>query len=238
MAMSKNKNQGPRPEQALWQHYSARFLAMSARERLMVGAVTLVSIVYLASIMWLTPTFERAQKYSQQSTARAEELTDLDGQMKTLSEHLESDPNTALRRELDSLERQISSVEERLRPYGSAMVNPTHTVTLLKELIQKTPGVRLSGFNNLPAVGLLASQQPEAKRGEPVKIFENDVYKHGFEIKLRGNYLALLTYLRMLEAQPERLFWHRAKLEVLTYPESEVTLVVYTLSLDRHWLEL
>jgi MSHA biogenesis protein MshJ len=234
MAVSKNIA----PAQSLWQQYAARFLAMSKRERLMVLAVTLVSIAYLGGIMWLTPTFERAEKYAQQSAARAEELTGLHEQMNTLSEYLKSDPNTALRQESRTLESQISSVEERLRPYGSAMVDPTHTVTLLKELIQKTPGVRLSGFNNLPAVGLLASQQPASAKGQPPKVFENDVYKHGFEIKLRGNYLALLTYLRMLEAQPDRLFWHRAKLEVLAYPESELTLVIYTLSLNRHWLEL
>ncbi|MDR1462167.1 MAG: hypothetical protein LBI68_03395 [Azoarcus sp.] len=236
--MAMNKNPHAMPEQSLWQQYSARFMAMSRRERMMVGIVTIVSVVYLASIMWLKPTFERAQKYNQQSIDRAEELVGLDEQMKTLSEHLEKDPNTALRQELDSLERQITSVEERLRPYGSAMLNPTHTVTLLKELIQKTPDVRLSGFNNLPAVGLLASQQAGTDKSAPPQVFENDVYKHGFEIKLRGNYLALLTYLRMLEAQPERLFWQHAKLEVLAYPESELTLIVYTLSLDRHWLEL
>ncbi|MDR1662709.1 MAG: hypothetical protein LBR95_09890 [Azoarcus sp.] len=222
--------------QTLRQRYSARFLAMNKRERLMAWTVVSISIVYLASLMWLTPVFERMQKYSQQSAARAEELASLESQMKTLSEYLAGDPDAALLWELDLLESQISGMEERLKPYASAIVNPSHTVTLLKELIQKTPGVRLSGFNKLPVAGLLASRA--ASKGEPSKALDNDVYEHGFDIKLRGNYLALVAYLRMLESQPERLFWRRAKLGVLTYPESELTLTVYTLSLDRHWLEL
>ncbi|MDR2259931.1 MAG: hypothetical protein LBE06_03145 [Azoarcus sp.] len=223
---------------AWWSPYAARFLAMKKRERVMVMVAVPCAIVYLGGVMWLAPAFERARKYTRQAAERVEEIAGLEGQIKTLSEQMAQDPDAPLQRELEALERQIRSVEERLQPYGSAMVEPTRTVALLKELVQQTPGVRLDSFNNLPAVGLLASQQPAAKKGEAGRVFENDVYKHGFEIRLRGNYLALLAYLRTLEAQPERLFWQRARLEVVEYPESELTLTVYTLSLDRHWLEL
>ena len=224
--------------QTRWRSYSARFLALSRRERLMASSALLCLIVYLASTLWLAPTFERTRQYDQQNAARAEELAGLESQMKTLAEQLAKDPVAPLQRELEMLERQMAEAEERLQPYGSALVDPTQTVTLLRDLVRQTPGVHLAGFNNLPAIGLLASQQPSPKKGESAKVFGNDVYKHGFEIRLRGNYLALLAYLRTLEAQPERLFWQRARLEVLTYPESELTLTVYTLSLDRHWLEL
>ncbi|MDR0633686.1 MAG: hypothetical protein LBF91_01765 [Azoarcus sp.] len=224
--------------QTLWRSYSARFLALSRRERLMAAAAVLCLIAYLAITLWLGPTFERMRQYDQQNTARAEELAGLKSQIKTLAGQLASDPAAPLQRELGMLESLVAEAEERLQPYGSAIVEPTQTVTLLKDLVRQTPGVHLAGFNNLPAIGLLASQQPAPKKGEPARVFGNDVYKHGFEIRLRGNYLALLAYLRTLEAQPERLFWQRAKLEVQTYPESELMLTVYTLSLDRHWLEL
>ena len=36
----------------------------------------------------------------------------------------------------------------------------------------------------------------------------------------------------------ERLLWQRAQLTVDKYPESELTLTVFTLSMDKHWLEL
>ncbi|MDR2032760.1 MAG: hypothetical protein LBP86_11060 [Azoarcus sp.] len=221
-----------------WTPYSARFLALKQRERAMLMAAVLCGIVYLGGVVWLAPLFESARTYARQAAERTEEIAGLEERIKALSEQMAQDPNAPLQHELSALERQIQGVEERLRPYGSAMVEPTRTVALLKELVQQTPGVRLEGFNNLPAVGLLASQRPEAKKGETPRTFENDVYKHGFEIRLRGNYLALLAYLRTLEAQPERLFWQRARLEVAEYPESELTLTIYTLSLDRHWLEL
>ena len=233
-----SKNHAFARGRAWWQPYSARFLALSQRERLMAAAAALCLTAYLGNTLWLTPAFERTRKYGQQAAARAEELTSLEGQLKTLSEQLANDPGAPLQRELEALERQTAEAEERLQPYGSTMIDPTQTVTLLKDLIRQTPGVHLAGFNNLPAIGLLASQQPAPKKGEPARAFDNDVYKHGFELRLRGNYLALLAYLRTLEAQPERLFWQRSKLEVRAYPESELTLTVYTLSLDKHWLEL
>jgi MSHA biogenesis protein MshJ len=39
------------------------------------------------------------------------------------------------------------------------------------------------------------------------------VYRHGVEVVLRGNYLALLPYLGKLQAYPRPLFWSDVSLE-------------------------
>ena len=53
---------------------------------------------------------------------------------------------------------------------------------------------------------------------------------------MRGRYLDLLGYLGELEDLPAQMFWGGAKLNVVHYPEAELTLTLYTLSLDKTWL--
>ncbi|MDO9244269.1 MAG: hypothetical protein Q7U32_10740, partial [Rhodocyclaceae bacterium] len=63
-----------------------------------------------------------------------------------------------------------------------------------------------------------------------------NIYKHGIEIKLAGNYQDLLAYVNELEASPQKLLWGNLRLAVKKHPVSELTLIVYTLSLDSIWL--
>jgi MSHA biogenesis protein MshJ len=64
------------------------------------------------------------------------------------------------------------------------------------------------------------------------------IYRHGVEIVVRGEYADLLLYLKALEAMQGQLFWGDARLSVDIYPNSILTLSVYTLSLDPKWMKL
>jgi MSHA biogenesis protein MshJ len=47
-----------------------------------------------------------------------------------------------------------------------------------------------------------------------------------------------MNYLEQLEAMPWQLLWANAKLNVDEYPKSTLTLRLFTLSLDKKWLNL
>ncbi|WP_229425003.1 hypothetical protein [Massilia sp. Se16.2.3] len=64
------------------------------------------------------------------------------------------------------------------------------------------------------------------------------LYRHGVEVTVRGNYLDMIGYMAALEAMPTQLFWGRAQLEAETWPDSRLTLTLYTLSLDAKWMKL
>lgn len=226
---------------AQWQVWSDRFADLKRRERQLLSGAVVLGGLYLGSILWIEPMFSRAQSYARQSQGQAIELSGLQAQIIALGQQVSSDPNLALRTELARIYLQIQETDTRLSQFDASLVPPGKMPALLNSLIQKTPGVRLAGFKTLPVEGLLANSPGGAKSGEASKAalpLVADVYKHGFELKVRGNYLALLAYLKTLEAQPERLLWQRAQLTVDKYPESELTLTIFTLSMDKHWLEL
>ena len=64
------------------------------------------------------------------------------------------------------------------------------------------------------------------------------MYKHGVQITVRGSYADLLQYLTALEKLPTRMFWGVAKMKVVQHPSVELTLTLYTLSLDKTWLQV
>jgi MSHA biogenesis protein MshJ len=64
------------------------------------------------------------------------------------------------------------------------------------------------------------------------------IYQHGVEIRLAGGYNDLVNYLAELEQMPQRVMWNSVRFEVIRYPRNEMTVRVYTLSLDRNWLVL
>lgn len=64
------------------------------------------------------------------------------------------------------------------------------------------------------------------------------LYRHGVEIVLQGTYLDMISYMDALEALPLQLFWGKAQLDAQQYPNSRLTLTLYTLSLDQKWMKL
>lgn len=230
---------------AYWQTWSERFAALNQRERLLVAGATVLGGLYLGTVLWVEPMFARAKRYAVQSSSQAAELANLHSQIVALGQQVAQDPNQPLRDELARLNEQIQAAEGHLSAFDASLVPPDKMPALLERLVRKTPGVRLAGFKTLPVEGLLAAKRASATgrnnaspNGEVPPALGADVYKHGFELKVRGNYLALMAYLKTLEAQPDRLLWQRAQLTVDKYPESELTLTVFTLSMDKHWLEL
>ena len=64
------------------------------------------------------------------------------------------------------------------------------------------------------------------------------LYRHGVELTLEGSYPDLLAYLQALEALPQHLLWGGLTLSTDQYPKTVITLRLYTISRDRHWLEI
>ena len=78
----------------------------------------------------------------------------------------------------------------------------------------------------------MATQDTPATPGERL------IYRHGMELTVSGGYLELLRYLEQLEGLPTQLYWTALDLNAASYPSHRMKIVVYTLSLDRSWLNV
>ncbi|MCX8145433.1 MAG: type II secretion system protein M [Azovibrio sp.] len=221
-----------------WQAWSTRFQALSRRERLWLALALIGGIGYLGIVLWVEPTWAQARRLEQQASAAAADLAGVQAQIQAVGAQVARDPDLPVRQEQAALSAQLAELDQRLAAFQGTLVAPNEAGALLSDLVRRQPGVRVAGLTTLPATGLLTEMHAagEANAAAPARAL--DVYRHGFELKLRGNYLDLLAYLKGLEAEPKQLLWQRAALVVREYPESELTLQVYTLSFAKHWLTL
>jgi MSHA biogenesis protein MshJ len=137
-------------------------------------------------------------------------------------------------------------------------VAPEKMAEMLEQVLKKNARLQLVNLQTLPAAPLLEpllenalaksagaktlSENAEAEPGNTpasaVTAPNKQAFKHGVQITVRGSYLDLLQYLTELEHLPTQMFWGKAEMRVEKYPDVELTLTLYTLSLDKTWLKI
>jgi MSHA biogenesis protein MshJ len=212
---------------AVWSRLSARFDRLSLRERVLVGLGATALAGFLVYAAFLAPAELARATRAGELARKTGELAELAVQAQSLRNQA-ADPDAAARARIDELRRQAGELDRRLGTLEHDLVPPGRVADLLQRLLTPGQGLRVVGVRSLPAAEL-----SEAKAGVQGT---GGVYKHGVEITLQGSYAGLLDYLHRLEQVPERIYWERVSLRADAYPQSTMTVTVYTLSLDRAWL--
>ncbi len=84
-----------------------------------------------------------------------------------------------------------------------------------------------------------ASRLPDSTPANPAADGQAPtLYRHGVQITVEGSFADLLTYVQALEAMPQRMLWGDVSFKVEQYPRAALSLQLYTISRDRHWLEI
>lgn len=223
---------------AQWQKLSGRFAAFSQRERLMIGAAALVGVFFLPLTVWVDPPGKRAAVLREQLAKQEVELTTLQAQIADLKTRL-VDPDAANRKTLAELQAELATVDGEIGSLDEKLVPPQKMGKVLQMVLSHHRGLSLVSLRSLAPEPLLA--MPEEKKGTepksavPARLDEN-LWRHGLEIRVAGSYPDLLAYVAELERAPQRLLWGGMTLKVTAWPRNELTLTVYTLSRERDWL--
>lgn len=234
---------------ARWQEWSARFAALQQREKVMVAGAVAVAILFGGLNLWIDPGTKKAAQLKKAIAQQQTELGQLTAQIAALGGK-NTDPDAGNRVQLQQLREQLVATERDLKMFDGSLVAPAQAPALLQTLLARHRGLSLLSLNTLPPQPLIdwTAKKPakdgakanaakdSAPKEEAVSMPGGNIYKHGIEIKLAGNYSDLLAYVAELEAGPQKLLWGGMQFNVKQHPVSELTLTVYTLSLDVTWL--
>lgn len=212
-----------------------QFQALTLRERLMAVAAVMVVLFFSIDFALLGPQRDRSKALQQQI---AQQKIELDGLNKVLSALATDQQPSGLARELaerDDLRSRVAQAES-LMGVG---VTGVPLGEVLRAMIDARPDLTLVSLKTLPAdVFFKPSAPPEtpaktASAAQPAASAPQlTLYRHGVEVAIKGKYPALLSYLQGLQHNPNRMFWASVKLDVVTYPEATLKMMIYTLS-DR-----
>ena len=233
----------------------ARFDRMNLRERAGLFAATAAVLYFVLSLALVLPDEARSRAHKKRIEAQKAELEAVRKDMREVSGLLERDPNAQQQAQLDGIKRTIVETDALLAQLDSAA--PQAASAVLRELLAGTPGLELVSLKTLPIVLAFQSKAAPVAPAKPAAAPANpapaaatpapgakdaaprpemtprpprSIYRHGIEISVKGNYLALLPYLEKLQKYPGHLYWADVSLEVQGYPVAVLKLNVYTLS--------
>jgi len=203
---------------ALWRRTAAKFDALSVRERVMVSAAVMVALLALVYTLMIEPELKKQQRSTAAMLQKQSELRALDAQVQGLLAARAQDPDRARRERLAQLAGQVK--ERRF-------TRPAQMRGVVEGVLGRARGVELVELKTLAVTTLSAKESRDRV-----------IYRHGLELTVAGSYLDLLAYLRALEALPTQLYWGALSIDASKYPQVLMKLTVYTLSLDRAWLNV
>ncbi|NMM37564.1 MAG: MSHA biogenesis protein MshJ [Glaciimonas sp.] len=226
---------------------------MSLRERIMIFAGTALTLVLLLNTLLFDPQFAQQKLLSQKIQSDQSKIAEMQAEIQQKVTSQASDPDTANKKLLQKLQQQSEQMHADLLGLNDVLVKPENMTSLLESILKRNGTLRLISLNTLPVstltpVATNAATIPAEKSGVPTSaaspaatpsaLGTGEIYKHGVEIVVQGKYLDMMAYMSALEAMPWQLFWGKAKMQVETYPEATLSLTLFTLSLDKKWLNL
>ena len=212
--------------------------SLSLRERTLIFAAAAFILVSLVNMLFLEPLLTKQKVLSSRLVQQQEKMKAVQAQLESVLEAKRNDAGSPLRQRLAQLKQQLAEGESYIKGRSDRLVPSDKMASVLEQMLNKNGRLQLVGLQTLPAAPLMGKSASKGKgknAGQP-PLGKQEVFKHGVQITVRGNYLDMLKYLEALEHLRVQMFWGRARLDVTRYPVAELTLTVYTLSLDKTWL--
>ncbi len=214
----------------------AKVDGMSLRERALIFAACAFLVVSLIDSLFLNPLLQQQKKLSAQVVQQQEKMKEVQAQLAALLQAKQADAASPQRERIRQLRQQIAEGDTYLQDRRDKLVPPEKMAALLEQVLNRNGHLQLVAMNTLPVTPFI-EQSPDATAARATGQ-ERQMYKHGVQITVRGNYADLTQYLTALEQLPTRMFWGTAKMNVVQHPTIELTLTLYTLSLDKTWLQV
>lgn len=225
-----------------WRALLRRFDQCSQRERQLLIAAGCALALMAADALWLGPALAAFKTARGQQLAAASALSSLQADA-----HQLQDRGTALAREqqaeLATWRQRVRDGDATLNSQQDLLVGPDRMIGLLEHLLARHGELRVRALRSLGRADLLAAASAAAptapaSAATAAEAATPTLYRHGVELVLEGGFADLMSYLRAMEALPQRVLWGSVSLKVEQHPKSVLTLRVYTLSRERHWLEI
>jgi len=209
-----------------WKNIQKLIESRSLRERAILFGAVFILIFYV----WLVYIFD-AMNASQDATQR--QINSTVGQINnelTRNQQIQntytSDPNAFARTRRNELQAQVDAIDSQLLGLYGELILPSQMANILSDILRKETTLRLVSLEN---------QAPEVlfDNGQGSEI---QVYRHGLNLRLEGEYLETIRFMRQVEELNVNFFWESLSYDVNEYPDGTINLNIFTLSTQRGFI--
>jgi MSHA biogenesis protein MshJ len=220
-----------------WENLLEKIDGMTVRERVLIFAAAGFLLITLVNKLLIEPQLVKQKLLSDQIVQKQEKIKEVRAQLEELVQAKNNDANSPLRKQLVLSRQQIAEGDNYLQALHDRLVTPEKMASLLQQMLKKNGQLELLSLQSLPAAPLIASRTEGAKSSAAMEMSQQ-VYTHRVKITVRGSYKELLQYLSTLETLPTQMFWGNASMKVVQPTTADLTLTLYTLSLNKTWMQI
>jgi MSHA biogenesis protein MshJ len=226
-----------------------RYDALSLRERVLVALTLVVLQLFLWWMLFYEPVAPEVARLQQANERLETEVASLRSARDGIRKRLDEGVHRRQQERVQALERELALLKQELAEGTDDLVAPRQMFTLMRQMIDAAPGLRLLELRRSAVEPLFRTDDAEAAEsggkdagpgGEEEETAEQrpGLYRHVMELRLEGRYGDILDWLQQLEALPWQLMWNRVELKSGDYPRIEVALTLSTVSASRAWVGL
>lgn len=229
-----------------WQLVIAKFDALNQRERWLVFLAGIAVIYIVLNMFLISPISHKQNSLTAEISQSQTQAAALSEQMNAFNGNPVVDINVQNTQKIKQLKTEILQQNQTLSNKQHELISPDNMPKVLNGLLQKNTGVRLLAMKTLATECVLLNDKNEivsdangdATNNQPLPNRHVLLYKHSLEMTIAGEYFDLMRYVQTLEHLPMHIMWSKADLHAKEYPQNELTITVYTLSLDKTWLSI
>lgn len=227
--------------QQRWKAIASWVDARTLSQRVMLFGALSALLIVVANQMLLEAASTRITVLSKQMITDKAAARKLQVQIDQLAGMTVIDPDLENKARLAKLNAEEAAAQALVAALGKDLVAPGQMASMLESILARHGSLQLVSLVKLPIQSLSTNSgrttQADSKSADKATV-SDVVYKHGVEIVLQGEYLQLMDYLAQLEKLPVRVVWGKMKLKVDNHPKSTMSLTMYTLSLEKTWLNI
>jgi len=205
----------------------ARLELLSLREKLYIVAAILAGLWMGLDSLYLQPMWQQQEQLREEISQIDTQLNDLIVAKAEIEAQGKFNPNQQNIQALSKVKANLKQIKQKVQLGSKRFVESDSMTLVLAELLNDDYGLQLVRAEKLPVKSL--TEQKEEKSW---------VFQHGLSLTFSGNYRNTLRYLQAIEASPWRFLWHSIDYKTQEYPTAEVTIKVYTLGFQEHWLRV
>ena len=225
-----------------WQIYNEKYSQLSTREQMLIALTGLIAVIFGLYFYIAEPAYSELANVTQQNHYLANEINTINKTNAELQQALKKHPNEQLVLQIEQKKQTLAKIDKALLTLTSKLVDPVQMRLALEQLLRMQKGVKLKSFEVQNALPIITAQTTSKKEQtlnkETTKqpLVDNNLYRHTIKLTLTGSYFQLRDYLAQLETLPWKFFWEKFNYKLIKYPQSELTIEIYSLSLKQEFI--
>ncbi|MBF0369471.1 MAG: hypothetical protein HQL52_08455 [Magnetococcales bacterium] len=204
--------------------------ALSKRERIQLLVTLCVVLGGGWYSLYVEPLEIRYKEITEKRKTILSHIREMSGLTKVILIRAEQNPDADNQKKKRRLKRELAALAEELEVGYETLVPPEDMPEVLKRFLDRNSGLRLKSMEAVEAEPMGGDDNKDKEEDQERE--EDVLFRHGLELELVGGFPETVAFLKDLENAPWRIFWDEIEYVVDQYPQAQIKLEVYTLSLS------